>query len=75
MKKTLCDLKENESAKILDLEGENFAIERRLFELGFLPGREIKILEKSFSKKTILIEIENYTIALRCSVANYIKVA
>ena len=74
MEKTLCDLKENESSTIQNISGDNFAIIRRLMELGFLPERNVKIIKKSFSKHTVLVEIENYVLALRCKVADYVKV-
>ena len=74
MEKTLCDLKENEGARIKSVDGNSFAVIRRLLELGFLSGRAIRVLKKSFSKKTILVEIENYVLALRCKVADYVKV-
>ena len=71
---TLCRIKERESRNIEEISGPSFQIERRLLELGFLPGKEVMILKKSFSKKTILIQLDNFCLALRCSVADYVRV-
>ena len=71
---TLCQIKEKEEREIEDIFGSSFQIERRLYELGFMPGRKVEIIKKSFSKKTILVKIENYCLALRCGVADYVRV-
>ena len=71
---TLCEVKEKQEREIEEISGQSFQIERRLYELGFMPGKKVKILKKSFSKNTILVELENYCLALRCSVADYVRV-
>lgn len=70
----LCDCEINKEYKIKEFIEGPFAIKRRLFELGFLTNRKIKVIRKSLIKKTILVEIEGYTLSLRCTVAQIILV-
>ena len=72
--KNLCEAGDKECLKIVKIESEQLSIKRRLLELGFLPGRKVKIAKKSLSKKTILVEIEGYLLAIRCTVAQAIFV-
>ncbi len=70
----LCDVEINKEYKIVEFVEGPFAIKRRLFELGFIRGRSIKVIRKSLIKKTILVEIEGYLLSLRCTVAQIILV-
>lgn len=70
----LCDCEINREYTIQAFIEGPFAIKRRLFELGFLTNRKIKVIRKSLIKKTILVEIEGYTLSLRCTVAQIILV-
>ena len=72
--KNLCEVEVLKEFKIIKIESEQIAIKRRLLELGFLPGRKLRINRKSLSKKTILVEIGGYLLALRCAVAKCIFV-
>ena len=71
---TLCQIKEREEREIEEVSGPSFQIVRRLYELGFMPKRKVEIIKKSFSKKTILVKIENYCLALRCDIAEFVRV-
>ena len=41
----------------------------RLFEFGFFKGQNIKLIKKSFLKKTLLVELMNNILSLRSDVA------
>ncbi|MBO4412845.1 MAG: ferrous iron transport protein A [Clostridia bacterium] len=71
---TLCQVKEKEEREIEEISGPSFQIERRLYELGFLPGKKVEIIKQSFSKKTILVRLDSFCLALRCGVADYVRV-
>ena len=47
---------------------------QRLLELGFVKGVKIKIVKKSLLKKTLLVEIHNYTLSVRSEIAEFVKV-
>jgi len=49
-------------------------IKRRLFDLGFLPQTEIKILRKSMLKKVYLIEIREYVLSAQRELCEYVLV-
>lgn len=49
-------------------------IKRRLLELGFTSGQNIKLARKSLFGETFLVEIRGYCLSIRKSVAEYIFV-
>ena len=72
--KNLCEVEISQECRIVEVKIETMAIKRRLLELGFLPGKTVKVARKSLTKKTVLVEIGGYLLALRCSVAQNIFV-
>ena len=48
-------------------------IKRRLLDLGFIEGINIKLLRKSILSKVLLIEIRGYTLSLQRKIAEYIE--
>ena len=74
VEKNLCNIELNKKFKIEKILDSSFPIKRRLLELGFISGREIKVVGKSLTKQTILIEIEGYLLSLKCGVANMVIV-
>lgn len=56
------------------VDAKNVSLCRRLTELGFIKGAELKIIQFSALKKTLLVEIEGYTLSLRANIASIIKV-
>ena len=60
----LSKLKQNQSAKIVEVDGEK-KIKQRLLQLGFTTGQIVRVLGISALKKSFLIGIRNYTLALR----------
>lgn len=66
---------ENVEYKICDINqsiGEKYV--RRLKELGFITGEIVKVIKKSFLKKTLLISIMGYVISMRDTLAKNIIV-
>lgn len=49
-------------------------IKRRLYDLGFIKGQKIRVVNKSLLKKAYMIEIRGYTLSLRDSIINAIFV-
>lgn len=64
MQKKLCELKKNQSGKVVNVCGE-LHIRRRLLELGITRGIKIKVLAVSTLKNSFLLQIRGYTLALR----------
>ena len=62
--KKLCEIKVNQTAKVLEVDGDVY-IKRRLLELGFTKNTEVKMLSISPLKNSFLIAIRGYSLALR----------
>lgn len=56
--------------------GNNLAlpIKRRLLDLGFTTGQEVKLLRKSLLGKAYLIEIRDFVLTLRSDIVSQILV-
>ena len=65
--------KKNKIYKIIKIDGE-LKIKRRLLDLGFVVGEKLQILQISPLKKTYLITIKNYVLALRENTAKLLQV-
>ncbi len=64
---------EGSVVKILKVEAKE-TLKKRLMELGFLPGRHLKVIRNAPLKDPIEIEIMGYLLAIRKSEAEYILV-
>ena len=62
--KKLNELNKNQSGIICGIQGDVF-IKRRLLELGFVNGAEVKVLSVSPLKNTYLLSLQDYVLALR----------
>ena len=69
----LNELKINECSKVVQIVAD-LKLKRRLLELGLVQNEEIKILSISPLKNTFLVEIMNYSLAIRKDVAEKILV-
>ena len=69
----LSELKVGESGKIVQIFYDN-KLSKRLMQLGFNVGQTVKILSISSLKKSYLISIRHYAIALRKDCLNLIGV-
>ena len=73
MEKMLSEIKVGKHVKIADVLGD-IHIRRRLYELGFLEGEELKILSVSPLKNSFLVSIKGYCLALRKSILSNVLV-
>lgn len=67
------DLKINQEANIIDVEGEG-PLRRRLLEMGILPNTLIKVIKKAPLGDPLEISIRGYELSLRKEDAKSIKV-
>ncbi len=67
------DLKINQDAKIIDVEGEG-PLRRRLLEMGILPNTLIRVIKKAPLGDPLEISIRGYELSLRKEDAKSIKV-
>lgn len=70
---TLENCKRKKTYKIIKITGE-LKIKRRLLDLGFLIGEKIEILNISPLKKTFLISIKGYVLAIRNKSAKCLEI-
>lgn len=71
----LSNIKQGRYYKISDISSDLPAdYIRRLCELGFVCGEEIKIIRKSFSGKTFLVALKGYACSLRYDIVQNIFV-
>lgn len=69
---TILDLKKGEKAEIVRLLPSDLEI--KFLEMGFLPGNEVKLLQKTAFNATFNVEILGYSIALRKTEASLIEI-
>jgi len=69
----LSQLKVGESAKILQITGQQ-KTKRRLLQLGLTTGQIVKILGISSLKKSYLISIRSYSLAIRKTSLAFVEV-
>lgn len=67
------DLKINQEANIIDVEGEG-PLRRRLLEMGILPNTLIKVIKKAPLGDPLEISIRGYELSLRKEDAKSIRV-
>ncbi|MBP3344828.1 MAG: ferrous iron transport protein A [Clostridia bacterium] len=71
----LTEIRKNVFARIEKVdESAPLKIKRRLLELGFTKGQKIRVVEKSLSKQTFLVELRGYCLSMRKNLASYIVV-
>jgi Fe2+ transport system protein FeoA len=63
---TLCDMKINQSATILEITNKS-SIARRLFDMGFIAGQKVKCTNIGAFGSPIACKIHGCTVALRKS--------
>lgn len=73
MKYKLNELSKNQLAKIVKVGG-SIHTRRRLYEFGILCGQKVKILFISPKGNSFIVEINNYTLALRKNILENILV-
>ena len=73
MIKKMSELKVGQSATILNCNF-NVRLKRRMLELGFLSGQNVKVLAISPLKNSFLVAINSYSLALRKDILQNIEV-
>ncbi len=71
--RTLLDLKQGESGIIIKVKGRG-AFRKRIMEMGFIVGKDVKIVRKAPLKDPVEYEIMGYNVSLRNSEAALIEV-
>lgn len=71
---SLITLKQNDVAKVEYIKGP-LHLKRRLLDLGFTNGTEIRIINISPLKNSFLLEIHGYILALRQNAVKNIMVS
>ncbi len=71
----LSECKENKYYSIIKIDSLlSEKLRRRLYDLGFLAGQKVRVVNKSLLKKAYMIEIRGYTLSLRNTIVNSIMV-
>ena len=70
---TVLDAVKNKHYKIKSIDGDE-KIKRRLFDMGFAVGSEIKMVRIAPFGKTILVEVRRNRFAIRDEIAKNISV-
>lgn len=65
---------QNQNLKIISIDIIDSKLKLRLYEIGIFPTANIKILNKSFLKKTILIQVLDSCFAIKSSIAKCVEV-
>lgn len=73
MKKVISSLKKNQEAIISNIVSECPSY-KKIIELGILPGKKIKVLNKAPFKGPINIGIEDIRIMISLNLASFIEV-
>jgi len=70
---TLRDMKVGQKAKIIKIEKGTHA-QRRLFEIGIVPGAEVKLLSRHPFRGPLVLQVGNARIAVGRGVADSVKI-
>ncbi len=71
---TLNLAKKNQKYRIVGYVGQLDGVSRRLLELGFTEGEQVKVISTSLQKKVFLIEIRGYILSVQTSLLQRIEV-
>ncbi|MGI6422294.1 MAG: FeoA family protein [Syntrophomonadaceae bacterium] len=69
----LKDLKTGQSATVLKIN-KGHAAERRLFEIGLVPGTRVEVLSRHPFKGPLLLQVGNSRLALGQGIAQMVEV-
>lgn len=71
---TIYDCKQSDVCIITKLNINDTKLKLRLYEIGFYVGSKIKVLNKSFLNKTLLVNVLDSCFAIKGEVAKLIEV-
>jgi len=73
---TLADMATGQSARVLGIEAPHDpAGARRMFDLGFVPGAEVRMVRRAPLADPVVFRVAGYDIALRREQARWVSVA
>ena len=70
----LNDCQKNKKLNVISINEIDQKLKLRLYEIGFYPSAEIKVLNISFLKHTILVQVLDSCFAIKSSIAKNIEV-
>lgn len=70
----LKNCKNNEKYKVVCLHDMEDKLKLRLYEIGFFPNSNITVLNKSYLKHTLLVQVLDSCFAIKDKIANLIEV-
>ena len=65
---------QNNNLKVVNVNIDDLKLKLRLYEIGIYPSAKIKVLNTSFFKKTILIQVLDSCFIIKSSIAKLIEV-
>ena len=71
---SLFDCEKNKLCKIVSVNIQDEKLKLRLYEIGFFSNSQIKVLNKSYLKSTILVSVLDSCFAIKADVAKLIEV-
>ena len=71
---SLFDCEKNKLCKIVSVNIQDEKLKLRLYEIGFFSNSQIKVLNKSYLKSTILVSVLDSCFAIKGDVAKLIEV-
>lgn len=73
---TLADMATGQAARVVDVEADHDpAGARRMFDLGFVPGAEVRMVRQAPLADPVVFRVAGYDIALRREQARWVRVA
>ena len=72
MKKTLAELKQGETGRIVDMITDEIPL--KLLEMGCLPGNEVKLLQTAPFSCPLYLNINDSHLAIRKEIAKQIEI-
>lgn len=73
---TLAEMTAGQSARVTGVQADHDpAAARRMFDLGFVPGAEVKMVRKAPLADPVVFRVAGYEIALRREQARWVSVA
>lgn len=71
---TLQECEFKKEVEILSLNGLDIKLKIRLYEIGFFPTSKVQVLNKSYSKKTILVHVLDSCFTIKSDIAGCVEV-
>ena len=70
----LQNCRKNQDLIIISLDILDLKLKTRLYELGFIPNSKIRLLNNSFFKRTLLVQVLDSCFTIKANIAKLIEV-